>query len=228
MQSFLFRVMSLALGRSEAEEYAENLFQVSKLLRDQRGLLFTNKTEEEVIIVTSYSKFDAPWIDSIHFLFLPYFQVLEFFEHHEAPDFHRTGSRATLTVTLPGGPLPQFPHSLEPQLRQLGLPTALKKGVVQLLGEEGHTVCREGDSLTSEQARLLKLLGHQDAKFRLDLVGGSNPREQHVSLTLPLTFFFCRLNMIAVWDKSNGEFSMLRGDAGNGSRDEEDGDAVSE
>ncbi len=95
---------------------------------------------------------------------------MDFFEHHEAPDFHRTGSRATSTVTLPAGPLPQFPHSLEPQLRQLGLPTALKKGVVQLLGEEGHTVCREGDVLTSEQARLLKLLGRQDAKFRLDFV----------------------------------------------------------
>ncbi len=132
------RVMSLALGRSEAEEYADNLFRVSKLLRDQRGLLFTSRPERE---------------------------VLSFFEGHEAPDFHRTGATATETVTLPGGALPQFPHSLEPQLRQLGLATALKKGVVHLLGEE-HTVCREGDVLTSEQARLLKLLGHQDAKFR--------------------------------------------------------------
>lgn len=33
-----------------------------------------------------------------------------------------------MDVTLDEGPLEQFPHSMEPQLRQLGLPTALKKG----------------------------------------------------------------------------------------------------
>lgn len=91
--------------------------------------------------------------------------MLDFFESHEAPDYARTGSKATATVTLSGGPLEQFPHSIEPQLRALGLPTALKKGVVHLLGEE-YTVCQEGDVLTSEQARILKLLGHQQAKFR--------------------------------------------------------------
>ncbi len=40
--------MSLALGRSEEEEYADNLFMVSKLLRNRCGLLFTDKSKEEV------------------------------------------------------------------------------------------------------------------------------------------------------------------------------------
>ena len=31
------------------------------------------------------------------------------------------------TVVLPEGPLPDFSHAIEPQLRQLGLPSALKK-----------------------------------------------------------------------------------------------------
>lgn len=43
-------------------------------------------------------------------------------------DYARSGNKAQMDVTLDEGPLEQFPHSMEPQLRQLGLPTALKKG----------------------------------------------------------------------------------------------------
>lgn len=45
-------------------------------------------------------------------------------------------------------------HSMEPMLRtQLGLPTALKKGVIHLIKD--YTVCTEGTALTPEQARIL-------------------------------------------------------------------------
>ena len=44
------------------------------------------------------------------------------------------------------------------------MPTALKKGVVTLLSD--YTVCKKGDTLTSEQTRILKLLGKQQANFR--------------------------------------------------------------
>lgn len=39
---------------------------------------------------------------------------------------------ATETVTLQPGPLEQFPFNMEPYLRQLGLPTSLQKGRLQL------------------------------------------------------------------------------------------------
>jgi len=149
------RVMALALGRTEAEEYNDNLNRVSKLLRNQRGLLFTSQNEDK---------------------------VLEFFEKHEENDFLRTGGIAEDTVILDQGPLTQFSHAIEPQLRALGMPTELKKGVVTLMQE--YTVCKEGDRLTSEQARILKLLGHQQAKFKL--------------------------NMIALWSRQEGEFKMLK------------------
>ena len=58
---------------------------------------------------------------------------------------------ASETVVLAAGVLAQFSHSMEPQLRQLGLPTQLVKGQVSLLAE--HTVCTAGEVLTSEQAR---------------------------------------------------------------------------
>ena len=41
--------MSLALGRDEASEYNENLHKVSRLLRNQCGLLFTNQNKDSVM-----------------------------------------------------------------------------------------------------------------------------------------------------------------------------------
>lgn len=58
-----------------------------------------------------------------------------------------SGNKATFTVNLDPGTLEQFPQFMEPQLRQLGLPTALKKGgdpAVRLRG-----VQRGCDVLTS-------------------------------------------------------------------------------
>jgi len=134
------RVMLLALGKSKDKETRKNLHKVSESLKGQCGLLFTNKTKEEV--------------DS-------------WFEEYVEPDFARSGNAATETVILKEGPLSQFSHSLEPHLRQLGMPTALKKGVITLLSE--HKVCDVGDLLTPDQSRILKLLGHRMASFKLTI-----------------------------------------------------------
>lgn len=50
---------------------------------------------------------------------------------------------------------------MEPQLRALGLATTLVRGVPSL--NNPHTLCRKGDKLSSEQCRILKLLGVQMA-----------------------------------------------------------------
>ncbi|KAM9036861.1 mRNA turnover protein 4 homolog [Sarcophilus harrisii] len=134
------KVMMVALGRGPADEYKDNLHQVSKKLRGEVGLLFTNRTKKE---------------------------VNEWFSKYTEMDYARAGNKATFTVGLDAGPLEQFPHSMEPQLRQLGLPTALKKGVVTLLSD--YQVCKEGDVLTPEQARVLKLFGFEMAEFRVNI-----------------------------------------------------------
>ena len=123
-------------------------------MRNECGLLATNQSKEEVV---------------------------SYFSQLAEPDFARTGGEATETVTLDKGPLPDFGHSMEPQLRQMGMPVALQRGIVTLL--EDYTVCTAGATLTSEQARILKLLGHQQADFKLKLVAG--------------------------WDKAGGEFTLL-------------------
>ncbi|CAO2589728.1 mRNA turnover protein 4 homolog [Lemmus lemmus] len=151
------KVMMVALGRSPSNEYKDNLHQVSKKLRGEVGLLFTNRTKEEV----------NGW-----------------FTKYSEMDFARAGNKATLTVSLDPGPLKQFPHSMEPQLRQLGLPTALKKGVVTLLSD--YEVCKEGDVLTPEQARVLKLFGYEMAEFKVTIK--------------------------YMWDAESGRFQQMDGD----------------
>lgn len=68
-------------------------------------------------------------------------------------EYARSGFVTPETVELPKGPLPQFQHSMEPQLRQLGMPTSLQKGVIILI--KPFTVCQSGDILTPEQAQIL-------------------------------------------------------------------------
>ena len=137
------RVLAKALGNSEAEEYNENLHLVSRCLKNECGLLATNQSQDDVI---------------------------EYFTHLSERDFARTGGVATETVELKQGVLEMFPHNMEPQLRKMGMPVSLEKGKVMCLVD--FTVCNKGDTLTSEQARILKLLGHQHAEFKLNIVSG--------------------------------------------------------
>jgi len=74
----------------------------TQALRGNVGLFFTNKSRLEVV---------------------------EWFRNFSDQDFARAGFLSPQEVTLHEGPLEQFPHSTEPQLRQLGLPTTLKKGL---------------------------------------------------------------------------------------------------
>ncbi|XP_026077517.1 mRNA turnover protein 4 homolog [Carassius auratus] len=134
------KVMMIALGKGPTDEYKDNLHKVSKFLRGEVGVLFTNKTKDE---------------------------VQEYFSNFKEVDYARAGSVATMSVTLDEGPLEQFPHSMEPQLRQLGLPTALKKGVVTLIKD--FEVCKEGDTLTPEHARILKLFAIEMAEFKISV-----------------------------------------------------------
>ena len=94
--------------------------------------------------------------------------VENFFEEYEEPDYLRTGGVALESVELSEGPLSQFSHSIEPQMRKLGLPTSLKKGVIHLIKD--YHVCKKGDKLTSEQAQILKLFDHKHASFKINVI----------------------------------------------------------
>ena len=152
--------MAKALGLSPEDEYQPALGQFSqKWLHGPVGLFLTNETPE---------------------------RVTEYFAQFERDDFARGGVVATETITLPeGGPMSYnvmagpmdtdaqddilVPASMETQLRQLGMPTCLKKGQVHLMRE--FVVCREGEPLTHEQARMLKLFSKRMAEFKVCPLG---------------------------------------------------------
>jgi mRNA turnover protein 4 len=133
--------LAVALGRTTESEMRDGLSRVSEaLLGREGGLLFTNRTREE---------------------------VLQYFDAYLHYDFARAGFVATETHTLTEGPLERMAHSIEPYLRKLGLPTKLDCGVVTLLKD--HIVCTAGEKLTADQAKLLQLLDVKMTQFKLSL-----------------------------------------------------------
>jgi len=89
----------------------------------------------------------------LHIINNTFAQIIEWANEYEEMEYARSGFVTPETVELPEGPLPQFQHSMEPQLRQLGMPTSLQKGVITLI--KPFKVCQKGDTLTPEQAQIL-------------------------------------------------------------------------
>jgi len=134
--------MQHALGHVQHDEYKPQLHLVSKMLTGSCGLLLTNCSVAEV------SKYFSSLTD----------------EH-----FAKAGFLATHDFALAAGALQGIAFTLEPTLRQLGLPTRLKDGVIELLKDTN--VCRQGDALTPEQCRLLTMFDIQMAKFKVSVLG---------------------------------------------------------
>ncbi|KAL9690779.1 hypothetical protein QQ045_011189 [Rhodiola kirilowii] len=142
------KVMQVALGRSESDEIRPGIYNVSKLLHGDAGLVFTNMPKED-------------------------FERL--FNEYEESDFARTGSIASETVELKEGPLEQFTHEMEPFLRKQGMPVKLNRGVVELVAD--YVVCEEGKPVSPEASRILRLLGVKMATFKLHLVCRWSPED---------------------------------------------------
>lgn len=121
------------LGKTEEASLRKRTHLLARLMSGLCGLVFTDKPVEFVEGIVGALG-------------------LECFAH--------AGEVASRTVTVPAGPLDpeRVPFSIEPYLRTLGLPTALKESVVHVLAD--HTICRAGDKLSASQARLLKQFGH--------------------------------------------------------------------
>ncbi|KAI5919962.1 ribosomal protein L10-domain-containing protein [Camillea tinctor] len=148
------KLVCRALGQSPEDSHMENIYKLNKYLKGNVGLLFTNRAPDAVLA----------YLSSLS-------QV----------DFARAGAVAPRGFTIPygvvystGGEVPPehdvpLGHTLEPELRRLGVPTRMVKGRVVLEGieGEGYVVCREGDVLDSRQTRLLKLFSVCVSEFRI-------------------------------------------------------------
>ncbi len=140
------KVLRVALGSDAADEHKTNISQLSEQIKGSVGLLFTKLSRKEVQKIV---------------------------DDFEVIDFARAGTKATEDFAIEAGPVLQWgepiAHTLEPTLRQHGMPTKLVKGVVQLVSD--YTVCKEGDVLQSNQAALLRIFGVKMAVFNMKLVG---------------------------------------------------------
>jgi len=134
------KVMQVALGRTAEEAWKPNLHRLAAFINGHCGLFFTNA---------------------------PKSQVKKFFNEYTATDYARMNDPATADFVIPKGPLENFQHTMEAQLRTLGLPVRLQRGVIQV--EQDVQVCKEGDPLTAEAAKLLKLFGKESVEFKLNL-----------------------------------------------------------
>jgi len=97
----------------------------------------------------------------------PAAKIIPFFREYKVPECPRTGFVATREVVISAGILEWHPASLERRFRTLGVPTKLNNGQIEILGD--YTVCREGEVLSPEQARILALLEDKMANFSIGL-----------------------------------------------------------
>ncbi|RYP23124.1 hypothetical protein DL767_008911 [Monosporascus sp. MG133] len=162
------KLMARALGRSPEDSHAENTYRLTPYMRGTVGLLFTNRAPEAVLDYFTSQSSSAARVDFARAgavaprgFVIPYGQV------------YSTGGEVPAEHDVPLG------HTLEPELRRLGVPTRMVKGRVVLEpppegegegaegGDGGYVVCREGDVLDSRQTRLLKLFSVCMSEFRV-------------------------------------------------------------
>ncbi|XDG00484.1 hypothetical protein ABKA04_000099 [Annulohypoxylon sp. FPYF3050] len=158
------KLMARALGHSPEDSYADNIYHLTPYLRGTVGLIFTNRTPDQL---------------------MPCLETLS----QDKVDFARAGATAPRDFVVPygtlyatGGEAPveydvPIGHTLEPELRRLGVPVRMVKGRVVLEeGPEGpqesggYVVCREGDVLDSRQTRLLKLFSVCLSEFKIKVL----------------------------------------------------------
>lgn len=116
------KLLQIALGRNEEEEYSENLRHVAKrIVGGSVGLLVTSRPRAEVD---------------------------EYFSTMVEPDYARAGSIASRSATVTADMLKTFPISMMEQFRKLGMPVEIKNGQIILHnGLDNYPICKEGEVL---------------------------------------------------------------------------------
>merc|ERR1712037_362563 len=128
-------------------------------------------------------------------------EVVEYFNKYNSASYARVGEKSEVTVKVLAGPLPQFSFAIEGHLRErLKLPTALKDGVVTLM--QDFFLAKDGEPITAQQSRLLKLFGCAITTFNVKLTKMWNKESGEVS----------DVNALTSWDKRTFNSIVVEGD----------------
>jgi mRNA turnover protein 4 len=135
------KVAQVALGKSEADEYKENIHLLGEKIEGESGLLFTDAPKEE---------------------------VLEYFAGLRVADYAKAGAIAKESIVMKPGPL-KFPVDMLEQMRKLGLVVEILNGAMVL--KTGFQVTLKGEPLTPEQAKVLVHMGKKLSVFQVRCTG---------------------------------------------------------
>lgn len=151
---FMLRPLDLSFSRLRTP-LLSNLLRTPQYLKNQLGLLFTNREKAEVCQwFADYSELEYARSGNI----APETVTIEAGRPAAKAELLRTSAHPLSLAFIPpanvlvSGPL-AFPHTMEPKLRELGLPVKLVKGVVTLMKD--HTICQQGAVLDPKQTKLL-------------------------------------------------------------------------
>jgi mRNA turnover protein 4 len=134
------KVAQVALGRSDEDEFKDNLRHISAHLEGDAGLFFTDRSKSE---------------------------VLKYFKGFKAPEFAKAGAVLTENIVLQPGPL-SFASTMLDHLRKLGLVVEIDDGILYL--REPFTAAAKGVPITPEQAKLLTHMDKKTVDFTMKLL----------------------------------------------------------
>lgn len=148
-------IMQIAIGVDPSSSAQDDIFKLSAVISETSALLFSDDNQSK---------------------------VEEALATLEGPAYALPGAPATETIVLEAGAetLAHFPHSIEPTLRQLGLPTRLMDSKLILLGD--YTVCEEGKPIGVNAAKLLRHLNKHMAVMRAQIVGSYDAKAAKVRI----------------------------------------------
>ena len=132
------KIAQVALGRNVEEEYKENLHLLSSRIDGNVGLLFTNRSVQE---------------------------VKKYFDGYVSPEFANAGAIPIENIVIPTGIFGNFPVSNLEQFRKLGLVIEADNGQLNL--KESFVAATKNVPLRPEQAKVLFHMNKPIINFKI-------------------------------------------------------------
>ena len=142
------KLLQIALGRTAADEYSDNVSRISSHIAGSVGILCTSMSRAA---------------------------VEGYFASLAMPEYAKCGTVCPETITITSecmiSDAANYPVCMMELLRKLGLPVEVRNGSLVLAGgRTSYVVCTKGEELTAEQCKILVHMGIKLSVFRINLL----------------------------------------------------------